>query len=81
MVLSDLTVLWHGMIIGYGFLESAVPTDLYAFGLPAALARSLYVFTVPFLVLNSVSNTFLWNGVNLSKLRYSSENLASFSLK
>ena len=75
MVLSDLTVLWQGMIIGYGFLERALPTALYAFGLPDNFASSLYVFTVPFFVLNSVSNTFLWNGVNLSKLRYSSENL------
>ena len=81
MVLSDFTVLWQGMIIGYGFLESAVPTDLYAFGLPAAFARSLYVFMVPFSVLNSSSNTFLWNGVHLSKLRYSRENLGFFSWK
>ena len=40
---SNLTTLWQGILIGYGFLPIALATALVAFGFPIAFATSEYV--------------------------------------
>ncbi|MCQ2972364.1 MAG: hypothetical protein MJ209_03645 [archaeon] len=58
-VRSDLTVLWHGMMIGKGFLAKSLPTALYALGLSINFAKEAYVLIFPFLILNCVVRTSL----------------------
>ena len=59
MLPSEHITLWHGLIIGVGFLPQAFATALNDLGFPIASAISLYDLVSPYWILSiSVKTKF-----------------------